>query len=125
MFVATIHDETYILLNAVPLPPTGFTVSQEYHSNLETTVTLSWDQPGGSGPEAIVDNYTLSISPQPLYQPEINYVHTSPWNVTLAHNVEYNINITAINCAGRSETVRLPTAEIGEFKAQYHTSSMN
>ena len=70
--------------------------------------------PGGSGPEAIVDNYTISVSPQPPYQPTVNRVRSSPWNVTLTHNVEYAINITAINCVGRSQTTSLHTVEFGE-----------
>ena len=92
----------------------GFNISEEFHGNLETTVMLSWERPGGSGPEAVVDNYTISISPPPPYQPTTNLVRSSPWNVTLTHNVEYTINITAMNCVGRSGSTPLHTVEFGE-----------
>ena len=69
---------------------------------MATTITLDWDPPQGSGPEAIVDNYTVSISPDPPFQPTINHVILPPWNVTLTHNVEYTVYITAFNCFGES-----------------------
>ena len=86
----------------VPLSPTGFNITGLYHGTMETTITLEWDPPDGSGPEAIVDNYTISISPDPPYKPAINFVLLPPWNVTLTHNVEYTINVTALNCFGES-----------------------
>ena len=79
-----------------------------------TTLTLEWDLPQGSGPEAIVDSYTISISPSPLSHPGINMGVFSPWNVTLAHNTTYNIEITAVNCAGESRAFSLPDIEYSE-----------
>ncbi len=74
----------------------------EYEDNTETIITLDWDPPQGIGPEAIVDNYTISISPTPPDQPAIDQ-DSRPWNVTLGHTQLYTINATAINCAGESE----------------------
>ncbi len=74
---------------------------------METTVTLDWDPPQGSGPEAIVDNYIISISPDPPYKPAMNVVPSPPWNITLIHNTEYNLDISATNCLGRSGTAAL------------------
>lgn len=79
---------------------------------METTVTLYWSPPQGTGPEAVVDNYTISISPAPLYQPA-RMVVTPGSNVTLEHNVDYSINFTAINCAGESDPLVLPNFQIG------------
>ena len=80
-----------------------------------TTVTLDWDPPQGSGPGTVVDNYTVSISPDPPYQPATNIVPSPPWNITLGHNVQYNINLTAINCAGSTEPVELSGIEFSKL----------
>ena len=83
---------------------------------METIVTLDWDPPQGKGPEAIVDNYTISISPPPLYQPAkiTILVPTSQLNVTLEHNVVYSINLTALNCVGESSPSLLPDIQFGK-----------
>ena len=70
---------------------------------METTITLDWDPPQGRGPEAVIDNYTISILPAPPYQPAKVTLPTRQLNVTLAHNIMYAINLTAINCVGESD----------------------
>ena len=94
-----------------PLTPTGFNVKRVYEETSNTTVTLEWDLPQGSGAEAIVDFYNISITPRPLSHPKWNAVYSAPWNVTLSYNVEYTVTITAVNCAGESNTVVLPNVE--------------
>ena len=79
----------------------------------DTTLTLEWDPPQGSGPEAIVDSYTISISPDPLSHLGVNMNLSSPWNVTLAHNTTYSIGITAVNCAGESDSFTLADIQYG------------
>ena len=103
------------LMSPVPLPPTNFSISEEFHDNMMTTVTLDWAPPQGSGPEAIVDNYTISISPAPPSQPALSPVFSPPWNVTLSHNEVYSINLTAVNCAGESRAVTLPSIEFSKL----------
>ena len=98
-----------------PLAPTGLNYTSEYHQFMNSTLTLDWDAPLGSGPQAVVDNYTLSISPAPLSHPGTNVVQDPPFNVTLAHNIAYTLNITAVNCAGESETVTFPDIEYSEW----------
>lgn len=85
---------------------------------LETTVTFEWDPPQGSGPEAVVDNYTISISPRPLSHPCTNVVHgvqSLVWSATLAHNTMYTLNITAVNCEGQSDPYNFPQIEYGKL----------
>ena len=83
---------------------------------MNTTLTLDWNAPLGSGPQAVVDNYTLSISPTPLSHPGTIVVQNPPFNVTLAHNIAYILNITAVNCAGESETLTFPDIEYSEWE---------
>ncbi len=75
---------------------------------------FEWDVPPGSGPEAIVDNYTITITPAPVSHPISNVVLASPWNVTLDYNVIYTATITAVNCAGKSDILISSSVEYGE-----------
>ncbi len=63
---------------------------------------FEWDPPNGSGPEAVVENYKISILPMPVSHPISNVVDNTSWNVTLDYNVIYSATITALNCAGES-----------------------
>ena len=86
---------------------------------METTFTINWDPPQGSGTEAVVDEYHISIVPTPPYHPVLNRVLSPPWNVTLTHNEVYTGNITAINCAGESTPLLIPPTEIGKHNVYY------
>ena len=99
----------------VPLKPTGLNITREYNTVMDTTVKFEWDPPPGSGPEAIVDNYTITITPAPVSHPISNVVTTSPWNVTLDYNVIYTATIAAVNCAGDSDILVLSTIEYGKY----------
>ncbi len=99
-----------------PCSPTGFNLTRSFPNILETTVLFEWDLPQqDGGPEAIVDIYTISISPTPLSHPTENLVSFPPWNVTLAHNTPYTVNITATNCAGTSEPTILADVLFGKL----------
>ncbi len=78
---------------------------------MDSTVMFEWDPPPGNGPEAIVDNYTIIISPAPISHPASNVVRASPWNVTLDYNVMYTATIIAMNCAGGSDVLILSGIE--------------
>ena len=97
-----------LLYSIVPLIPTGFNFTSEYQQLMDTTVTFEWNPAQGSGPEAVVDYYIIYITPSPPSHPSTNQVESPPWNVTLAHNTIYSINITAVNCAGESDAFVLP-----------------
>ena len=98
----------------VPIRPSGFDIIQDSFTPENNTVTFEWDPPQGMGPELVVDNYRIIISPAPLSHTMINLVESSPWNVTLDYNVIYTANITAINCAGESEVFSLPNIQYSE-----------
>ena len=102
----------------VPLIPSGFNITEEDFTVEDLTVTFEWDEPQGSGPEAIVDNYTVVITPMPLYPFGINVLPNFllALNVTLDYNTSYMATITAENCAGMSETYVYPLMiEYGEY----------
>jgi hypothetical protein len=87
--------------------PTGFNITREYYTVEDVTVRFEWDLPLGSGAEAIVDDYRISISPTQLL-PNSNLTNVIYWNATLNYNQTYTANITAINCVGESEILQLP-----------------
>ena len=102
---------------SVPLIPSGFYIAEENFTETNLTVTFVWDEPQGNGPEAIVDNYIIVISPRPLSLPSgINVLPNSPqaFDVTLNYNTPYMATITAENCAGMSETTVSLAIEYGK-----------
>ncbi len=103
-----------MLYLSVPLTPTGFNTTRDYFTVMDITVMFEWDSPGGSGPEAIVDNYTITVNPMPVSHPISNVVLSGPWNATLSYNVIYTATITAVSCAGESSTFTLPGIEYGK-----------
>ena len=97
------------IYNIEPPPPTGFNITRRYHDALQTTVTFEWDLPPmQEGLEGCAINYSISITPAPVSHPATSVVSSPSWNVTLAHNVPYSVNLTAINCIGASNTTVLP-----------------
>ena len=94
----------YMLLFLGPPEPTRFRIVRTYNRTVSTIATLQWS----IDPEAIVDHYQVTISPRPPSpRSGSTMVQAPPWNVTLGHNITYNISIVAENCAGRSEAVHL------------------
>ena len=93
-------------LTIVPLAPSGFSINMEVFTFSNLTLTFEWDGPQGSGPQAIVDYYTIAITPEPLSSLNITRVPNSPqaFNATLSYNVNYEVAITAGNCAGESNS---------------------
>ena len=81
---------------------------------MTVTVMFEWDEPQGSGPETVVDYYTIAITPSPL-SPSPIMVQRSPLNATLNYNTGYTATITAMNCAGNSATFSLQNIYYGEF----------
>ena len=96
---------------AVPSMLSGFNVTGVEYKVTNINVTFEWDLPQGGGPEVVIDYYLLSVFPRPLSQPITANISRSllSWEVTVEYTVIYSANITAINCAGGSETAILPT----------------
>ena len=106
-----------LLLYLGPFLPTGITIMRAFHNNMESIITLTWNlPPEDGGPAAVVDNYTLSIFSTSMLLPTttISGVPFPPVNVTLSHNIMYNITIIATNCAGESELAYLANTHIGK-----------
>ena len=83
------------------------------HDETTTTLTIHANPLTGSGPETIIDNYTISFTLTPLSHASSNVVTSFPWNVTLAHNEIYSITIVAVNCAGESVPYIISDIHIG------------
>ena len=96
---------------SVPLAPSNFNIAGRYDDVLNTTVTFKWDPPQGSGPETVVNSYTISITPRPVSHPRVNTVTSRFLNVTLNYNVEYTATIIAENCAGISSVSMIHNIE--------------
>ena len=100
----------------VPLQPSNLSIMSMSHGLMNTTFTFVWDQPPqGGGPESIVDNYTISITPSPPSDPNTTTLPfpPSPFIVTLSHNQMYTLSLTAVNCAGQSEALTIVPEQIG------------
>ena len=99
-----------LLFILVPLTPSGFNITGEVYTVADVTVLFEWSEPQGSGPEAVVDNYIIVITPPPLSPAQVSVVPNYPQalNVTLAYNTSYSATITAENCAGRGVTFAYP-----------------
>ena len=105
-----------MLFALVPLTPTGFSITGQNDSlHYNTTITFEWDPPQGRGPEAIVDYYSILVTPRPLSHPPSNIVYFTPWNVTLDYNIVHTATITAVNCAGESNPFILTNIEFSEY----------
>ena len=94
-----------------PLTPTGLLITADNFAVMNSTITLSWDPPQGTGPQLNVDFYWISIIPTSLSHPVLNNVITPPFSVTIGYNTVYTVNITAVNCAGQSGTLSLENIE--------------
>ena len=100
---------------SVPLTATNFSIHNDKFDMLNVFVGFGWNPADGNGPEAIVDNYTISILPMPLSHPITNVVYSIIFNVTLDYNVIYNATVTASNCAGESKPIYLTNIEYGNI----------
>ena len=117
-------DLHFFFFITVPLVPSDFNITREYHRAIYTIVTLGWDPiPQGNGPEAIVDNYTIYISPSPMYEDGIIMTDSPPLSVTLAHSVSYSVSIIASNCAGESDNQTIPI-KIGKYYRETITGGL-
>lgn len=97
----------------VPLTPFRFSIAEVYYTDMNVTITFEWYEPQGRGPEAIVDDYIITVAPNPVSPSSIITIRSSPLNVTLNYNYVYTATIIAVNCAGESEAFALSDIEYG------------
>lgn len=82
------------------------------------SVSLSWSQPSSLGGVAI--NYTISVVPEPqggCPSGQCRRIGASSTNTTitnLQYGREYEITVTAVNCAGKSPTASLTVNIVAE-----------
>ena len=86
-----------------------------YYAILNYTISLQWKPPEGSSSAAVIDKYILSVIPKPVSHPISNEVYSTIWSVTLDYNTVYTATVTAVNCAGESNTVILPDIQYGKY----------
>ena len=96
--------------------PSAFNIAREISdTDTNLTVMFEWEKRQSMGPEDIVDNYTVTISPRPLDpSKEVIILPNSlmALNVTLSFNTNYTATIVAVNCAGESEALAYPDSII-------------
>ena len=89
-------------------------IEDEYETTSNITVTLGWDPPQGTGPEVIVHNYEMVITPESLSHPNPIIVYSTSWNVTLDYNIIYSAVLTTVNCEGESSLLLLSNFTFSE-----------
>lgn len=62
-----------------------------------------------------MEDYYMRIVPKPPSSPLLNVLSSSPWNVSLAHNVVYTATLTAVNCVGDSDSTTIRNIQISKF----------
>ena len=86
-------------------------ITNEQYSKTGASINVAWSTSRGA------DNYTIQVIP-PVMPRETSEFTTTDTSVQLiaVYNVNYSINITAQNCAGRNGTVvPLIVSEIIKF----------
>ena len=81
-------------------PPQNIQLESSQNFSRLTNVTLEWDAPSVGTP---IDYYRVNISPHPPSDVPSN-VSDSSIALTLEYNVQYTVNVAAVNCIGSSNT---------------------
>ena len=104
-----ITNSTNFFYTTAPQTPQNFKGDKIVYEADNIITTFEWDPPAS---QDVVDSYSITITPVPksLRNSSIS-VRQSPWIVDLDYNIIYNVGITAVNCAGRSETVLIHDIE--------------
>ena len=116
MLMAILNRNSKIIVNfsvSEPLPPTGLNLTSMYHGMMVTTFTLEWDLPSNDEqPSSFVEYYTVTTIPPS--RPGTIIVNSPPLNITLDHNILYNVRLAAVNCAGESESITILRFLVGK-----------
>jgi hypothetical protein len=101
------------ILSLVPNPIINLQILSSDLLPLSVIATLTWEPPVGTGPEAIVDYYSVHILPQPLSHSQVNNVTLLSLRVTLEYSRNYTVAIYSVNCAGSSISTVLNDVNFG------------
>lgn len=96
--------------NKPPPAPVNLRLTSHLYTDQNVTVVFEWDHDTSN----IVDSYSISISPTPPSQPVVNEITSAIWNATLEYSIDYVVNVTAVNCGGRSR----PLTELVNYGEQ-------
>ncbi len=91
------------LFSVVPLAPIQFEITRVFYDDNDLSAVLEWDVLTGDGPQYIVDEYYLDISPGSAVFFS-NRVVFPPTIIILNYNVDYTATVAAVNCAGVSSS---------------------
>ena len=92
------------------MAPTGFFIASPTYLLENVIVTFQWDEVQSNGrPETVIDNYMIYIFNSSSHLVSNATTDGVSLNITLEYNVEYEANLTAINCVGESPAVRSPS----------------
>ena len=81
------------------MPEGGVAMSDQQYDTNSITIALSWL------PTAGVDNYTVSVLPELVSGQSAFTVILPSLSLSVCYKIEYSVNITANNCAGRSDAL--------------------
>ncbi len=95
----------------VPPIPSEFGIGRTYHGMLQSVISLVWNMYQSIDGEYLAF-YNVSISPSPVFEPDVISNASSPLNLTILNQRTYDISITTENCVGMSETVTLLNAQV-------------
>lgn len=86
---------------SVPFAPLNFRVTEITVNVMNITCVVEWDE----APPSSLRPYSnvFSIVPDALSQ-TIGETPSSPFQMTLAHDILYHATLAAVNCAGRNLT---------------------
>ena len=79
--------------------PERVNISNASYGRDSVSVTVTWSTSTGA------DNYTVVVLPQLQSADPMFTVNTNSLSLTLQYNIQYFVNITASNCAGRSNSL--------------------
>ena len=79
--------------------PERVNITDDNYVSDSVSVTLTWSSSAGA------DIYTVVVLPQLQSTDPVFTVNTNSLSLTLQYNTQYFLNITASNCAGRSNSL--------------------
>lgn len=99
-----------IFLLLVPVPISGIAIVSEIRSTHYISVTITWEEAVGIGPEYVIDYYSITVTPPTIdgnSSFEVTLQASLSISIKLTYNVEHIVDFFAVNCVGLSEPISL------------------